>query len=265
MPPRPENLMVPSVRPQGPRDPSELVHINFPVVRLSGAVGEALAQTGKGYQTLAHATGLVGQSLDNLGSQLEHTGDKLWNRAIGLQELQLETDVTKREIEYEKWLGDKNSAYSQLQGDAANEATLKAHTKEVEEKRNKMGEGLPEKGKLMWDRRTANSMISSIRGAAAHAATETRKSATAASSARIDIKTDQFSREDDIKESQRIFEEARKEFFETKAPLHGWGPDKAQEEWEKVTSKMYSTKITRYATEDAKRPGHTLQGNNGLM
>ena len=270
MPPQPQvspsYSPVPGVRPQGPRDPSERVHIDFPNVRLSGAVGEAMATVGRqGYGTLARATQGVADSLDNLGTQLERTGEKLWQRAVGLQELQLETDVKKRELEYETWLGEKNAQFSQLQGEAASEATLKAHIKEVEEKRNKMGENLPLMGKKMWDRVTHGSLVSSVKGAASHAATETRKAALGASDARVALKTDQFAKEDDIKRSEQLFEEARREFFDTKAPLHGWTPDKAEAEWNKTASKMYSSKIARLADSDAKKAWDMLQENKHLF
>src|SRR5215510_2212095 len=256
---------VPTVAPNAPRDPSELVHINFPNVQFSGAVGQAMKTIGGAYETLGGATGRVAQSLDNLGSQLEHTGDKLFNRALGLKELQVETDVKKREIEYETWLNDKNLKYSMLQGEAANEATLKAHNTEVEEKRKKMAEGLPPKGLQMWDRATAGSMVSSIRQAAEHAAKETRSAATAASGARIDMKIDRFSKEDDIKRSDELFKDVYEEFWNTKRYLHGWTDDKAQAEWEKLTNQMYAAKITRYADQDAKRALDMLQENRRFL
>jgi len=261
----PDYAPVPSVAPNAPRDPSELVHINFPNVQFSGAIGQALATTGRAYGVLGDATARVGRSLDDLGSQLEHTGDKLWNRALGLKQLQVETDVKKREIEYETWLNDKNLKYSLLQGEAANEATLKAHTKEVEEKRQKMAQGLPPDGLRMWDRVTAGSMVSSIRGAAEHAAKETRSAATAASGARIDMKIDRFSKEDDIQRSDQLFKDVYDEFWNTKRYLHGWTDDKAQKEWEDLTNKMYAAKITRYADQDAKRALDMLQENKRFL
>jgi len=203
----------------------------------------------------------LAHSLDNLGTQFDKTGERLWDRAIGLQTLQLETDVKKREIEYETWLSDKNLKYSQLQGEGASEATLKAHIKEVEEKRAQMGQGLPPVGQRMWDRATANSMINSVKGAASHAATETRKAALGASDARVDIKTDQFAKEDDVKRSQQLYEEAEREFWNTKVPLKGWTRDQAEAEWQKQVSKMYSSKITRYADQDAVRAFKMLEEN----
>src|SRR5262245_62096809 len=256
---------VPTVAPNAPRDPSELVHINFPNVQFSGAVGQAMKTIGGAYETLGGATGRVAQSLDNLGSQLEHTGDKLFNRALGLKELQVETDVKKREIEYERWLDDKNLKFSQLQGEGASEDVLKAHMKEVEEKRNQMGAGLPPKGQLMWDRATANSMLNSIKGAATHAAKETRAAAGAASGARIDTKIDQFSKEDDIKRSKELYDDVYKEFWGTKRFIHGWGDDQAQKEWGDITNKMYAAKISRYADEDATRALKMLQENKDKL
>lgn len=270
MPPQPRLTPgfdpVPTVKPQGPRDPSELVHINFPSVELSGGVGKAMAEVGRlGYGVLSDAQRSVGQAFDNLGNQLENTGDKLWNRALGLKELQVETDVKKREIEYERWLNDKDLKFSMLQGEGASEDVLKAHMKEVEEKRNQMGAGLPPKGQLMWDRMTSGSMLSSIKSAATHAAKETRAAAGAASGARIDMKVDQFSKEDDIKRSKELFDQIHEEFWNTKRYIHGWTDDQAQKEWANTTDKMYAAKISRYADEDATRALTMLQENKQFL
>jgi hypothetical protein len=270
MPPQPkitpEYSPVPGVAPKQTRDPSELVHINFPEVRLSRGVGEAMAEVGRlGYGTLSAAQRGLGEAFDNLGNQLEHTGDKLWNRALGLKELQVETDVKKREIEYERWLNDKDVKFQQLQGDGASEEVLKAHMKEVEEKRNQMGAGLPPKGQLMWDRLTANSMLNSMKGAATHAAKETRAAAGAASGARISMKIDQFSKEDDIKRSEELFKQTYDEFWNTKRYIHGWSDDQAKAEWAKITDQMYASKISRYADEDATRALKMLQENKDML
>ena len=268
MPPRvtPEYNPVPTVAPNQVRDPSEHVHINFPNVRISQGVGQALAEVGRqGFGTLSQATRGVAEAYDQLGTQLERTGEKLWDRAVGLQTLKLETDVKKRELEYETWLNDKNLKYSQLQGEGASEETLQAHMKEVEEKRNLMGKGLPPVGQRMWDRATQGAMISSIKGAAQHAATETKRAALGASDARVDMKTDAFSKEDDIGRSQQLYKEAEQEFWSTKVPLSGWTRDQAQAEWQKQVSKMYGSKITRYADQDAVRALKMLEENKDLI
>src|SRR5258705_11926042 len=126
--PRADYVPYTTVKPEGPRQVTERVDIRFPEVAFHNSVGQALAQVGEqGFGTLSRATKEVANGFDNLGANFAHTGTELWNRAIGLQDVQNQTTQAKAEIEFDKYVGEKQIAFKQLEGDAANETTFKAH------------------------------------------------------------------------------------------------------------------------------------------
>jgi hypothetical protein len=236
---------VSEVRPQGPRDPTEHVHIAYPEVQLTGAVGKAMEVAGHMQSAVGHATGFLAQNLDNLGKQFEHAGDEIFNRAVGLQELQNETAAKKAAIEYDTYETQQSVAFSQKQGDAATEDALKAHVADLQKKRDDMANKMANPSqKRTFDNMTMGSLVSASGKAAAHAAKETRAAANGATDGRIAITADKFAKTDDIQESDRLYQEVYKEFWGTKVPLRGWTKDEANAEWLKVTSHMYSSKIT---------------------
>jgi hypothetical protein len=140
--PKAEYVPYSTVKPEGPRNVAERVDINYPHVEFRNSIGQALAQTGEGMQTLSRSVREVGGAFDSLGKTFDHVGDQLWQRAQGLQEVQNQTVLTKAEIEYDKYAGDQQIAFNQLQGDAANEQSYKAHLTDLEDKRKTMLEKL---------------------------------------------------------------------------------------------------------------------------
>jgi hypothetical protein len=104
----PEYVPYATVKAEGPKEIREGVQISFPEVRISDAVGRAAASVGEhGFGALAGATGAVAQAMDNLGSQLDKTGNQLWERAQGLHELKNANDLSKRELEFDKYVATK--------------------------------------------------------------------------------------------------------------------------------------------------------------
>lgn len=270
MPPRAQ-LYEPTLeeKPKGPRDPSELVHINVPQVDLSGGLGSV----GKAMQIAGHMTGVMGdaqgflaRSLDKLGAQFEHAGDEIFNRATGLQELTNETEAKKAAIEYDTYETKQSTEFSLKKGDAATADALKAHIEDLNKKRNDMaGKMANPSQKRMFENSTMNTLISAGRRAASHAATETRAAANGATDGRIATLGDRFSKTDDIKESEELFQQVYKEFWGTKVPLQGWTKDEADARWKEITSQMYSSKIVQLSHSNPQKAKEMLEANKDFI
>src|SRR4030095_9326072 len=263
MPPRAQ-LYEPTldVKPQGPRDPSERVHVTYPEVQLTNAVGKSMEIAGHMTSVVGHATGFLAQNLDSLGKQFERAGDEIFNRAVGLQELQNETAAKKAALEYDTYETKQSTDFSLKQGDAATEEALKAHVDDLQKKREDMLNKMTNPSqKRSFDLMTMRTLVSASGKAAAHAAKETRAAASGATDGRIATLTDRFAKTDDIKESEELFKEIHKEFWGTKAPLRGWTRDEAQAEFQKVTSHMYSSKIVELSHSNPQKALEMLKAN----
>lgn len=267
MPPRAQ-LYEPTldVKPQGPRDPSEHVHITYPEVQLTNAVGKSMEIAGHMTSVVGHATGFLAQNLDSLGKQFEHAGDEIFNRAVGLQELQNETAAKKAALEYDTYETKQSTDFSLKKGDAATEDALKAHVDDLQKKREDMLNKMTNPSqKRSFENMTMNTLVSATRRAATHAATETRAAASGATDGRIATLTDKFAKTDDIKESEDLYKEIYKEFWGTKAPIRGWTKDEATAEFQKVTSHMYSSKITELSHSNPQKALEMLEANKDAM
>lgn len=266
MPPR-QQIYSPTLdeKPKGPRDPSELVHINYPQVDLEGglgSVGQAMKIAGHMQGVVGDATAGVARSLDKLGAQFERAGDEIFNRATGLMELQNETAAKKAAIEYDTYENQQTLEFQKKQGDAASEDAVKAHVADLQKKRDDMASkmGNPQQ-KRMFDNATMHSLVNAGKSAYSHAAKEQRQAASGATDGRIAQLSDKFSKTDDIEESQRLMDEVTKEFYGTKAPLQGWSKDEADAQFKKLTSHMYSSKITDLSDSQPQRAKEILEAN----
>jgi len=249
--PRADYVPYSTVKPEELRRADEKVQIGFPGVEFHNSIGQAVAGVGRGMETVSHATKLVADSFDNLGANFSKVGETLWNRAIGLQDVQNQTTQTKAEIEYDKYVGEKQIAFNKLQGDAANEGALKAHLKDIEDARTKMLKNLPNEAvKKGFERSTASSIGRVGMQAAEHAAKETRRSYIESSEARVDQLQDQISKETGIKETADKAKKVHDEIFGKQAPAKGWTLDVANNNFRKVLGDAYASQIATIARDD---------------
>jgi hypothetical protein len=248
--PRADYVPYSTVKPEELRRADEKVQISFPEVHFSNSIGQAVASVGQGMQTVSHAT-RVAQSFDNLGTNFNKVGETLWNRAIGLQDVQNQTTQTKAEIEFDKYVGEKNTAFDQLQGDAASEGALKAHLKDIDDARTKMLKTLPNEAvKRGFDLSSLKTVGRSGMKAAEHAAKETRAAFITSSEARVDQIQDRISKTDSPDETKDLAKSAHDEIFGKQAPAKGWGIEKAQEALQKILSDSYASQISRISRTD---------------
>lgn len=260
--PRADYNPYPTFKPEGPRGVVERVDINYPHVDFSNAVGKALAATGESMGVLSKSVQHVGAAFDNLGSTFEGVGNELWKRAEGLQEVQNQTTLTKAEIEYDKYAGEKQIAFNKLQGEAATEDSYKAHLKDLEDKRQQMLGKLPNQSvQQRFDKNSAGTVGRYGMQAAEHAATETRKALIAGSEARVDQLQDQISKETDINNIKTYTDKVEAEILGTQAPAKGWGRDKANMELKKQLGSAYVSMAVRMSRENPTAARELLEAN----
>lgn len=255
-----------TVSPEMPRGVQERVDIRFPGVEMHNSIGGALAATGQGYETLSRATREVGSAFDNLGQAFTGAGNELWHRAIGLQDVQNQITQTKAEIEFDKYLGDKQVAFNQLQGEAANESTYKAHLKDIEDKQKEMLGKLPNQAvKDAFDKNTSRSVGQAGIHAAEHAAKETRKSFIESSEARVDQYSDQISKTTDIKRTEELAKNIHDEVFGKLAPARGWTLEIAQKNYKEMLTGAYASQAKVMSRTDPTGAIKLLEANKDLI
>lgn len=226
----PEYTAFSQVKPQGPRDPTERIHIDFPEVKISDAVGRAMSSVGEhGFGAASIGAGAVAHALDNLGEQVDKTGNKLWERAQGLQELQNQNALSKAELEFDKYVATKQSQFENLKGEAATEDTYKAYVKDLEDQAKKLGAGLPPKTLEQYNRSTRDQIGKRGIAAAGHVASEYRQVTISTSEAKVNNWKDQLSKTEDIKETKELIEKIEQEVWKTQVPARGWSAEKGNE------------------------------------
>jgi len=250
--PKAEYVPYSTVKPEGPRAVAERVDINYPHVELKNSVAQAVSQVAEqGFGTLSRSVKEVAGAFDNLGSTFDKVGNQLWDRAQGLQEVQNQTVLTKAEIEYDKYAGEKQVAFNQLQGDAASEGAYKAHLTDLEDKRKQMLEKLPNQSvQNRFDKSSAGMVGRLGLQAAEHAAKETRKAFISSSEARVDQYKDQMSKTTDIKETEELAKKVHDEIFGKQAPAKGWTIDKASDALADILSDAYASQILTISRTD---------------
>lgn len=247
----PEYTPYTTVRPMGPRDPVEHVSINYPEVRISDAVGKAMSSVAEhGVGALAGATNAVAHAMDNLGTQLDKTGNQLWERAQGLQELQNQNALSKAELEFDKYVGTKKAQFDNNKGEAATEDTYKAYIKDLEEQQKKLGAKLPPKTSEQFNKSTLNQIGHAGIAAAKHVADETRAVTIGTSEARVNQWKDELSKTTDMNRTKELIDNIEKEVHGTQAPARGWAKPQADEAVRKHVGEGYIGQLKNLARTD---------------
>lgn len=249
MPPKvsPEYTPYATVAPQGPRQVTERVDITFPEVKISDAMGRAMRSAGESIEGVGKAQAWVANAFDNLGTQLEKTGNQLWSRAEGLQELQNENARSKAELEFEKYRATKQAQFSNLKGEAATEGTYKAYVKDLEDQARKLGEKLPPKTLEKYNASTRGEIGRAGVAAAGHVASEIRAVTIATSEARVNQWKDQLSKTDDINETKELIQKIEKEILTTQVPVKGMSKPVADEAIRKHVGEGYIQQLQHLA------------------
>jgi hypothetical protein len=266
MPPRitPEYTPVPTVRPEDPKTPE--MRIDFPSVRISDALGEAMGQVGRGgYGVLSEATKAAGHAYDNLGNAFAHVGQEMWQRAIGLQELENETRTNKAEIEYQTYEAQQKLEVDQMVGDAASPAVLAAKQKEWEQKRNELREKLPPTAQRAFDSNTTGVLGRLVNHTASHFATQMKISALGAAEAKIKLEIKAASETDSPEQFAQSVDKIRRLVEDTVTPIKGYKRDQTEADILHHTEDAVAAWAAKKAPEDPTTARKFLEENESLF
>src|SRR5882762_4292072 len=127
--------------------------------------------------------GAVGHALSGLGNAVEGAGDKIWQRAMEMQNLQNETDAKNADSQYMMEAGKLHADFSALEGTQAKEAYPK-YMEDLQNKRTEIRAGLSNNMAMkMYDGSSLSTMGRSIFNGAGHAAQQMKVASNNASTA----------------------------------------------------------------------------------
>lgn len=119
--------------------------------------------------------GAVGAALQHMGASLESDSDKIWQRAMEMQELQNRTEVDNADSKFIEQTALAHARFNAQQGTNAGPEALKAHIDEVEGIRKGIREGLSNPAsQRMFNSTSLSTMGRYISNASNHSAIEVK-------------------------------------------------------------------------------------------
>lgn len=227
MPQAPSSSLVPSVAPSG-FAPS--VGLDVPVDAFGGAVGRAL---------------------EGLGNSVEQSSDRIWQRAMDLQNLNNETAAKNADAQYMMKSGELHAAFINKEGLNAGPAALQAHIQELQDLRTSLRADLNPMAAKMYDASSLSFMGRNIFNAAGHSGQQMKVAANNASNSRIDLATtssgDDPTDEMQVQRNKRIVETE----VEAQGRNNGWSDDQVEATKADKVSTMNAHRIVGLAKTNA--------------
>ena len=128
--------------------------------------------------------GAVGHALAGLGGAVEGASDKIWQRAVDLQDLNNRAEVDRGDAKYMEEAGKLHAQFSALQGDAAQQAFPK-YIEDLKSARENIRGGMSNPmTQRMYDSQTLSTMGRTIFNGAGHAGQQAKVAALDALSKR---------------------------------------------------------------------------------
>lgn len=197
--------LIPDVEPssQGTQD----VNLPVPVDAFGGAVGHALA---------------------NIGQDVVHGSDQIWQRAVDLQNLNNETAAKDADAQYMIQSGKLHADFLNKEGINAGPEALAKHIQDLQDLRTNIRSGLNPMAARMYDASSLSFMGRNIFNAAGHSGQQMKVAANNASSARIQIAQSNMGNDptDDVG-VQRAAQVIRSE-VDAQGRNNGWSPDQTE-------------------------------------
>jgi hypothetical protein len=242
--PRGEYDPVPQVQPQQIRRQADRIEVPIPHVEVSGAIGQAFRDLGTtGYGTLSRATEAAAQAYDRLGKTFDNVGNEIFNRAIGLQDLENETKVNQAAVEYGAYEGQQKMEIDGLKGEGATSQVLAAKQQEWEAKRQELRNKLPLTSRGAFDGATTHILGGMVNYAADHFATQTRLAASGAATALNSQDIERAIRSDSPEDIARFSGQIHDRLYNTVGPSNGWARERTDKEWSDIQAQIAAGKI----------------------
>lgn len=185
--------------------------------------------------------GAVGHALSGLGETVAGAGDKIWQRAVELQNLQNDTAAKNADTAYMTKAGLLHAEFSSLEGNAARDAYPK-YIKDLQDARTGIRDGLGNPMvQKMYDASSLNFMGRSIFNGAGHAAQQTKVAASNASQSRVDTISDSIGENPGDENGFQKGTKAIAAETRSQGELHGWSEDQITQ----TTSNNISTAVSK--------------------
>ena len=183
-------------------------------------------------------------ALGNLGNVIEQSGDRLFRRAIAIQELKNDSEAKDADADYMIQAGQMHAEFNTLKGKAAVDAFPK-YMEDLKTVREGIGSRLTNNSaRKMYDNSTRGTMGRTIFNGAGHAAGENKRWAAGASSARIEqIQDYSLHNPDDEQAFEGGLRDIEREVRGTQAPIAGWGTDQTNRAVEEAKSTTIASRI----------------------
>lgn len=131
--------------------------------------------------------GAVGKALEGLGGAIEGASDKIWSRAMEMQNLQNETQAKEADAKYMMESGKMHADFINNEGLNAGPEALTKHIQDLQDKRTEIRSGLNPMAAKMYDASSLSFMGRNIFNAAGHSGQQMKVAANNASDSRIQL------------------------------------------------------------------------------
>lgn len=192
--------------------------------------------------------GAVGQAVSHLGGALEQAGDKVWQEALRLQDLQNRTEVDKADADYMEKAGKLHAEFSSLQGENATKA-FPQYIADLKSAREEIRGGLsnPAVARL-YDSQTLSTMGRTIFNGAGHAGQQAKVAQLDALSAKQSSLTSMAASSDDP-EFQEWARKRLTSIVQQKHAIKGT-PESIPDEMQAVNSSLATNVVIHKAYSD---------------
>ena len=195
--------------------------------------------------------GAVGKAFEGLGGAIEGAGDKIWQRAMDMQNLQNETQAKQADAKYMMESGKLHADFINKEGLNAGPEALTKHIQDLQDLRKSTGEGLNPMAAKMYDASSLSFMGRNIFNAAGHSGQQMKVAANGAADARIETTSNHIGENptDDIafQRGKRTIESE----IDAKGRNSGWTPEQIQQTKEATLSTTSAKRIIGLARTDA--------------
>lgn len=195
--------------------------------------------------------GAVGKAFEGLGGAIEASGDKIWQRAMEMQNLQNETQAKQADAKYMMESGKLHADFVNKEGLNAGPEALSAHIEELQALRKDTGKDLNPMAAKMYDSSSLSFMGRNIFNAAGHSGQQMKVAANGAAAARIETTSNNIGEnpKDDI-----AFQRGRRTIeseVDRQGNIGGWTPEQIQATKESAVSTASAKRIVGLARTDA--------------
>jgi hypothetical protein len=201
----------------------------------------------------------IGQSLEGLGLSLERDSDKIFNRAVALQELQNETAARNADIAASTQMGKLHAEFSSLEGVNAGPKALEKYSADLNDVYQKIRSGLPnDDARRRYDSAALSVLNRSIFNGAGHSAQQMKLAAEGSAKAQVASAADDLYHNPTEQGLDSYLDKATSA-ANTVADLRGMDPIARKELQNKYTSHELSHLITGLAKREPWKAGELLE------